>query len=806
MKLKKIDEALMLWLSEVEINALDLPLPSVKNAAPVLLDNIWITEAAPLTAEIAENVIQFKRKQSFVPVFVPNAVWPSLDKDAISGLSGVVSKFNANIAAIELLRKLEEESRNPTVSERAVLNCYTGWGGIPQAFNENQKDEAWVSRAKQLTGLLSAKEHASAEASTPNAHYTAPEVIEAMWGMVQRLGFNGGRILEPSVGTGLFLGAMPKVLVEKSTITAIELDCISARIAKSLYGNFGVKVLQSGFEAAKLPEDFYDLAISNVPFGSYKVPEQRNVPYADFLIHDYFFAKAMEVVRPGGLVAFITSSGTLDKVSSSVREYLASKAELMAAVRLPNTAFSKIANASVTTDILILRKTQAGTTTASVVNSGWMNVGSVPKTSVIHGGGKEHWHNEAIICNEYFVKNPQFVIGQLSLISNGYAKATGCTFEGNLENALAEKTVLLPKGIYTDAQKKEGKQNTVFLLPYAVASGRPGFLMVDGQVCETSDGIEALQYKAPQKTLERIAGMCAVRDAARKVIKCQVETDDDTILSRYQLSLNMIYDNFVAAKHGFIHTKANQSAFKADPDTPLLMSLERWDAETQTAEKADIFNQRTVGRFKPVERCETAEDALLACLAERGGLDEDRIGELMSKQGCDVMQELEGKGLVYLDPQSGMWESSDSYLSGNVRKKLAVAQLSGDRYAHNAQALEAVIGQFAGFDVSCGTFLNSFSLNLIGNAEYQCGLAETAPGCIRVLENALNSVDQEFLEQQNILFMTEKRLIDIGNELSKPFDKADRFELLKQRQKEIEVELDLNKDEKAAVDETEEVV
>lgn len=618
---------------------------------------------------------------------VEKAVWPPLNEEVYSSLSGVVSKFDANVAAIELLRKLESEKRHPTTEEREILNRYTGWGGIPAAFNAEQTDQAWVARAESLKGLLTEDEHRSAEASTPNAHYTSLEVIKATWAMVQRLGFKGGRILEPSAGVGYFLGAMPQEISKASTVTAVELDRLSARILKSLYGNYGVSVLQQGFEAAQLPEGFYDLAISNVPFGNYQVPELRNVPYANFLIHDYFFAKAMEVIRPGGLVAFITSSGTMDKNDDKVRQYLASKAELVAAVRLPNTAFKSIANTEVTTDILVMQKPENGRKLKN--RQAWMKQIQLPDASPVNGeiagwrGAKTPLH-----CNQYFAANPDWVIGKLVMTGGMYQNTIGCVFDGNLAEALASRVSRLPEGIYTEQKPQEAVENRKFLLGYN-QQGRPGYRVVDGVVCISDDGLEAEKYQAPSKTLERIAGLCGIRNAVRKVIKVQAESDDDAVLNTFRRVLNLNYDAFVA-QHGYIHAKANRSAFKDDPDLPLLMSLERWDGETQTAEKADIFFQRTVGLFRRVETADTPEGALQACLAECGRIVESRIGELLGKAGSESMKELEGMGLVFHDPLRG-WETKDAYLSGNVRQKLTVARVSGERYSQNVQALEAVI-------------------------------------------------------------------------------------------------------------------
>lgn len=638
----------------------------------------------PLGQREAE-IIQFPQEISTkAKAKVKQAVWPRLDASVFVGLSGDVTKFEANLAAIEVLRKLDEEKRQPTAEERITLNRYTGWGGLPQVFNLEQADDAWRARAERLKAMLSPGEHAFAEASTPNAHYTSLEVIDAMWKMVERLGFKGGRILEPAAGVGYFIGAMPKEIAENSKVTAIELDVLSAKVVKALYGSYGVDVHQKGFENVPLPPGYFDLAISNVPFGNYKVAELRNVPYANFSIHNYFFAKALESVRPGGLVVFITSSYTLDAADDKVRAYLASQADLVAAIRLPNTVFKKIANTEVTTDIVILQKPLNGKTAKG---KWWLYSVYLDEASPIYGGFKSYYTRDMIRCNQWFAENPQWVIGKLKLCDNGYGKSTGCVFEGELAEELAKRIDWLLEGIYTSREEDVERGNVVLLSH--TEQHRPGFLVIDGKVYEIV-GHEAVLVKAPQKTLDRIAGLCGVRDAARKLVKAQVETEDDALLDTYRLALNVAYDSFVA-KHGFIHAKANRQAFRSDPDLPLLLSLEVWDEEAEVAEKADIFYRRTVGVPRRVEKCDIPQDALIASLAEKGAVDENRIGELLGKPGNEAMKELEGLGAVFLDPETGKWETADAYLSGNVRHKLTVARLAGDRFAGNVKALEAVI-------------------------------------------------------------------------------------------------------------------
>ncbi len=650
---------------------------------------MWLPGFAPDEDPIEVLGVAGERREAEVILFpegraatAAKSVWPHLDGSVFAGLAGDVTKFEANLTAIELLRRLEAEHLHPTADERAVLNRYTGWGGLPQAFNLDQRDRSWGARAERLKGLLTAAEHKSAEASTPNAHYTSLEVIEAMWAMVRRLGFKGGRILEPATGVGYFLGAMPEEVARNSRVTAIELDDLSACVLRALYGAFGVEVMQAGFESTRLPAEYFDLAIGNVPFGNYQVAELRNVPYQSFLIHDYFFAKTLDLVRPGGLVAFIMSSGTLDKHDDRVRRYLGAKADLVAAIRLPNTAFKKIANTEVTTDIVILQKPLAGKT----AGRRWMESVAIPSSSPIYGQPYS-WGGHTLFANQHFAENPQWVIGKLRLCDNGYGKSTGCVFDGDLPEALRERTAWLPESIYTSREEDAERGHVVKLS--LTEQHRPGFRVIDGKVYEIS-GSEAVLYKAPQKTLERIAGMVEIRDAARKLIKAQADTEDDALLGTYRVALNVAYDAFLA-RHGFIHAKANRQAFRGDPDLPLLMSLERWDEETQTAEKADIFSRRTVGVFMRVERCESPQEALIATIVEKGRIEESRIGELLGKSGNDAMQDLEDLGAVFLDPETGRWETADAYLSGNVRHKLTAARVAGERFAGNVKALEAVI-------------------------------------------------------------------------------------------------------------------
>lgn len=621
------------------------------------------------------------------PALAPKQVWPKLDSGVFDGLGGDVAKFDANLAAIELLRELEESGRAPTDDERKTLNRFTGWGGLPQAFSEYHVDPSWKDRTARLKEVLSADEYEAARASTPNAHFTPLVAIEAMWAAVRQMGFTGGRVLEPSAGTGFFIGAMPTELAEKSAVTAIELEPVSARIAKQLYGSFGVRVKGQSFESTKIAEGFYDLVISNVPFGNYKVPELRQVPYKNFAIHDYFFARALEVAREGGLVAFITSAGTMDKVSTTTREYLASKAELVGAIRLPSGTFKAIAGTTVTSDILFFRKKGAGEVSDSGV---WVQAPETVPTAHPRRRPEAAWHK--LTLNPHYLEDSSWVIGDFGVKSNGYGMSFAAVFEGNLEEALAERVAKLPKGVFVP---KESPEVEVAPRDWVVASAewiKPGAYVIHEEMVAVSlgDELRIIEQDLQRSKATRIKSLIPVRDAARKLVAVQAATEDDRMVETYRTALAVAYDGFVK-KHGFIHETMNQRAFREDPDFPLLLSLEIWDEESRQAERAPIFTRRTVGVVRRVERCETPEEALLVCLAERAKVAPARIAELTETDADDVMSHLHEAGLVYREPGTELWVERDRYLSGNVRIKLMEAEAAGEDYASNVAALTEVL-------------------------------------------------------------------------------------------------------------------
>ncbi|MBV7542169.1 SNF2-related protein [Acidovorax sp. sic0104] len=606
--------------------------------------------------------------------------WPRLFADVHAQLGGTVVKFDANIEAITLLRELEKEERDPTAREREVLNRYTGWGGLPQAFNLKQSDTAWLDRSAKLKEFLSAEEHASAMASTTDSHYTPVEVVEAMWAMAQRVGFTGGRVLDPCTGTGFFLGAMPQEVAERSTVTAVEVDNVSSRISKKLYRQYGARVLNKGFEQANLPADSFDCVISNVPFGQTKAAEVRNVPFARFNLHNYFIARSLELVRPGGLVVILTSSFTMDSMRDGARAYLAGQAELVGAIRLPDSTFKKMANTSVTTDVLIFKR-RVGTTEH---DKSWINVTALPKGSPINGNA---WYSSnAVTVNSWFARNPGMVVGKLTHESSAYGARTICAFEGDLKQALQERIANLPEGIYAPRPQSQRKPRSE---AFRIGEGvRPGLTLIEGKVCEVDDGL-ARPVQASEKVLARMAGMIGIRDAVRRLIAAQAVNADEAMLSVYRTALSIAYDLYVA-QWGYLGDKLNRAAFKADPDLPLLMSLECRVEGSKSVDKAAIFYHRTVGAAKKVSRCESTQDALQVSLSEFGRVVPERIGGLVGMGQEEVMADLEQKGCVFLDPATMNWAVEDEYLSGDVREKLILAEDAGERFERNVAALLAV--------------------------------------------------------------------------------------------------------------------
>ncbi len=588
------------------------------------------------------------------------------------GVGSLKRKCRDNLAAIELLKHLEAGARPPTPEEQRALVRYVGWGGLPQVFDAF--NDEWAKEQTRLEALLTPEELESARASTLNAHYTSPTVIRAMYSILEQFGFKEGRILEPACGIGHFIGLMPENMRRHSFITGVEIDSLSARIARQLYPDADIR--QQPFEETTLPENYYDVAISNIPFGNYE-PYDPKLKSWHFLIHDWFFAKTLEKIHPGGLILFITSKGTLDKVDSHLREYVANQAEFLGAIRLPNTAFKQNANTEVTADIVLLQKRP----TTGPVGQPWLK--TEPFTDA---------DGQVFQLNEFFHANPEMMLGTLRREGRMYGnpEPTLAPDERPLKEALASAIARLPTNI-CHHKRPAGPPLAETPVPAPDHLKPNAYTVVHGKIAiREGDSLRILD-ELPLNTQRRILGLTLIRDAVRGCLRSQLEDSGDMDLILQRNRLNNVYNSFVNV-HGCITEPANQSAFRGDPDLPLLLSLEHYDPETKRAAKAAIFRERTIQRTAPPQEVHTAKDALLVSLATQGRVDLGYMASLLHQLQEEFLQEL--KGAIYLNPQTEEWETEDQYLSGNVRVKVAAAEaaaLIDPQFKENAEALRGVL-------------------------------------------------------------------------------------------------------------------
>ena len=576
-------------------------------------------------------------------------------------------KFRANIMAIQLLKKCEDENRNATSEEQKILSRYVGWGGLADAFDETKA--AWETEYLELKTVLTPEEYAAARASTLNAHYTQPIVIESMYQVLENLGFTKGNILEPSMGVGNFFGMLPENL-NQSKLYGVELDSISGRIAKLLYPDANIQI--KGFEKTDYPNDFFDVAIGNVPFGAYKVNDRQYDRY-NFMIHDYFLAKTIDQLRPGGVAALITTKGTMDKASPEVRKYLAERADLLGAIRLPNTAFKANAGTEVSADILFFQKRESLTKEMPE----WINL-----DSDVNG----------ITVNQYFVQHPEMILGEMKEVSGPYGMETTCApMEGaDLELQLQEAVKQI-KGSMVPAVDVETE---LYEMPESIPADpnvrNYSYTVVDDQVYYRVNSLMN-QVKMPAATAERVKGMVAIRDTVRELIAMQMEefvTDEE--IQKQQEKLNQVYDTYTV-KYGVIGSNANKRAFSDDSSYCLLCSLEDLNEDGTLKRKADMFTKRTIKKAVAVTSVETATEALALSLNERAKVDLPYMAELTGKTEEKITEEL--VGVIFKNPLTDQWESGDEYLSGNVRDKLNTARTfaeSHPEFTPNVRALEAV--------------------------------------------------------------------------------------------------------------------
>ena len=564
------------------------------------------------------------------------------------GAGGAKTKFKANIEAIRLLQTLDAEQRQATAEEQEVLSRYVGWGGIPQAFDEKNAD--WAKEYAELKSLLPADEYSEARASTLNAFYTSPTVIKAMYEALSNMGLSKGNVLEPSCGVGNFMGLVPESM-ENIKMYGVELDSVSGRIAQQLYQKN--KIAVQGFETMQFPDSFFDCVVGNVPFGNYKVPDKRYDRH-NFLIHDYFIAKSLDLVRPGGVVAVVTSSGTMDKKDSSVREYLANRADLVGAIRLPNNAFQRNANTSVVADILFLQKRDR----AAVERAEWIDLGTTP---------------EGYPINQYFAQHPEMVLGEITTESTQYGKQE--TTVKPIEGAdLAQQLKAAVENIHAEITEPEITDDELDQnaepLPADPNVKNFSYTNVDGQVYYRENSYMN-KVDLPAVTAERVLGMIALRETTQKLLDCQLHDGTDAEVELLQGKLKDQYKRFTA-QYGLINSTANKRAFRQDSSYCLLASLEILDEDKNLKRLADIFTKRTIRKPEPVTSVDTPSEALALSIGEKAKVDVPFMAELCGKTEQEVTEEL--AGVIFRNPVTQAWVTADEYLSGNVREKLATAE------------------------------------------------------------------------------------------------------------------------------------
>ena len=609
-------------------------------------------------------VIQTIRTEEHEPVKPAEKINFRITDDAL-GHGGPKAKFRMNINAIRALKAIESEQRLATADEQEVLSRYVGWGGCADAFDEAK--ENWGSEYTELKDLLTEEEYESARASVLNAHYTSPAVIKAIYKAIENMGFHTGNILEPSCGIGNFFGLLPESMAG-SKLYGIELDGITGRIAKQLYQNANITI--QGYEETALPDSFFDVAIGNVPFGDYGVTDKR-YDKNHFLIHDYFIAKTLDKVRPGGIIAFVTSSGTMDKKNPSVRKYIAQRADLLGAVRLPNNAFLANAGTGVVADILFLQKRDR----PIEIEPDWVHLG---KTD----GG--------FTINQYFVDNPNMILGELSEESTQYGKqaVTVKPIAGaELPMQLSDAITNIHAKITEPEQFEEAEENIGESIPADPNVRNFSFTVVDGDIYYRENSVMH-KVELSVTAENRIKGMVKIRDCTRKLIEYQLEGYSDDLIRQKQHTLNRLYDDFTS-QYGLLNSRANNTAFSDDSSYCLLCSLEVLDENGALVRKADMFLKRTIRQQEPVTSCDTAADALAVSLSEKAKLDLQYMGKLAGKTEEQLTEDL--AGIIFFNPSSEQYETADEYLSGDVRWKLRLLkEIDNPKYAANMEALEKV--------------------------------------------------------------------------------------------------------------------
>ena len=586
---------------------------------------------------------------------------------------GKKERFRRNIMAIQLLKKCQEENRFATPEEQIILSKYVGWGGLSEAFDEN--NSAWATEYLELSSVLTPEEYASARESTLTAFYTPPEVITAIYKAMEQMGFKEGNLLEPSCGIGNFIGMLPDAM-QDSKIYGVELDTISAGIAQQLYQK--TTIAAQGFEETNLPDSFFDGVVGNVPFGDFKVSDKRYDKHK-FLIHDYFFAKSLDKLRPGGVMALVTSKGTMDKENSAVRKYIAQRAELLGAIRLPNNTFKGNAGTEVVSDILILQKRDR----LIDIEPDWVHLDT---------------DENGIKMNSYFVQHPEMILGEMKMVSGRFGMEATCVPYENADLAAQlDEAVANIHGEITEYEAEEELEEEDNSIPADPTVRNFSYTVVDDKIYYRENSrMTPVEVSATAEN--RIKGMIAIRNSVRTLIELQTEDYPDSEIKAEQERLNRLYDTF-SGKYGLINSRANTSAFSQDSSFSLLSALEIIGEDGELERKADMFSKRTIKPHTPVTSVDTASEALAVSLGEKATIDMDYMMELSGKSESEIFEDL--KGVIFLNPLYEYGNSyepkylmADEYLSGNVREKLRIAKNSAELYPEdykvNVEALQKV--------------------------------------------------------------------------------------------------------------------
>ena len=586
---------------------------------------------------------------------------------------GKKERFRRNIMAIQLLKKCQEENRFATPEEQIILSKYVGWGGLSEAFDEN--NSAWATEYLELSSVLTPEEYASARESTLTAFYTPPEVITAIYKAMEQMGFKEGNLLEPSCGIGNFIGMLPDTM-QDSKIYGVELDTISAGIAQQLYQK--TTIAAQGFEETNLPDSFFDGVVGNVPFGDFKVSDKRYDKHK-FLIHDYFFAKSLDKLRPGGVMALVTSKGTMDKETLAVRKYIAQRAELLGAIRLPNNTFKGNAGTEVVSDILILQKRDR----LIDIEPDWVHLDT---------------DENGIKMNSYFVQHPEMILGEMKMVSGRFGMEATCVPYENADLAAQlDEAVANIHGEITEYEVEEELEEEDNSIPADPTVRNFSYTVVDDKIYYRENSrMTPVEVSATAEN--RIKGMIAIRNSVRTLIELQTEDYPDSEIKAEQERLNRLYDTF-SGKYGLINSRANTSAFSQDSSFSLLSALEIIGEDGELERKADMFSKRTIKPHTPVTSVDTASEALAVSLGEKATIDMDYMMELSGKSENEIFEDL--KGVIFLNPLYEYGNSyepkylmADEYLSGNVREKLKIAKNSAELYPEdykvNVEALQKV--------------------------------------------------------------------------------------------------------------------